>query len=150
MAYTYDSADLVTTTSSGRLNVVRLLVGDNNTNDPQLQDEEINFSLAQNNNNVYFSAAFCARLLAGKYARMVDTQLDGALQAMYSDRIKQYTLLAIQMTDMAKKMSGRNLGVVAGGISITAMDIVEANTDRPKPAFKVGQFDVDSSSDSYV
>jgi hypothetical protein len=145
MSYTYDPLDLVPTTSTGRLNIVRLLVGDNNTEDPQLQDEEVYFALAQNNNNVYFSASFCARLVASKYARMVNTQLDGALEAEYSDRVKQYTLLAIQMTEMAKKMSGKNLGVAGGGISNIAIAINENNTDRPKPAFKTGQFDNDSS-----
>lgn len=141
MSYTYDPTGLDTTTASGRLNVVRLLVGDNNETDQQLQDEEVVFALAQNNNNVYFTAAFCARLLASKYARMVNTQLDGALEAEYSDRIKQYTLLAIQMTDMAKRMSGKNLGVAGGGISKIAIGIAEANPDRPTPAFKVDQFE---------
>jgi len=145
MAYTYNSADLVTTTTSGRLNVVRLLIGDNNTLDQQLQDEEVNFALAQNNSNVYSAAEFCARLLASKYSRMVDTQLDGALQAMYSDRIKQYTLLAIQMNTMAKKMSGKNLGVSGGGISNIEITRVEQLTDRPEPAFKVDQFENESS-----
>jgi hypothetical protein len=141
MAYTYDPLDLVTTTSSGRLNVVRLLVGDNNVNDPQMQDEEINFALSENGDNVYFSAAFSARLLASKYARMVNTQLDGALEAEYSDRVKQYTILSIQLSELGKKMGGKSMGVVGGGISKVAMDSANADTDRPKPAFNVGQFD---------
>lgn len=141
MAYTYDPMDLVTTTPTGRLNAVRLLVGDNDIHNPQMQNEEINFSLSENNNNVYFSAAFCARLLASKYARMVNTQLDGALEAEYSDRIKQYTILAIQLSEMGKKMGGRNIGVAAGGISRMAMDTANKDADRPLPAFNIGQFD---------
>jgi hypothetical protein len=141
MAYTYDPLDLVTTTPAGRLNVVRLLIGDNNTDDPQMQNEEINFALSENGDNVYFSASFCARLLASKYARMVNTQLDGALEAEYSDRIKQYTLLSIQLSELGKKMGGKSMGVSAGGISKAAMDLANQNTDRPKPAFEVGQFD---------
>lgn len=141
MAYTYDPLDLVTTTSSGRLNVVRLLVGDNNTFDPQMQDEEINFALSENGSNVYFSAAFCARLLASKYARMVNTQLDGALEAEYSDRVKQYTILAIQLSELGKKMGGKAIGVSAGGISKVAMDAANQNTDRVKPSFNLGQYD---------
>lgn len=141
MAYTYDPADLVTTTPSGRLNVVRLLVGDNDATQQQMQNEEIEFSLSQNGSNVYFSAAFCARLLASKYARMVNTQLDGALEAEYSDRVKQYTILAIQLSELGKKMGGRNVGVSAGGISLSGMELANSDTDRPKPAFGVGQFD---------
>ena len=140
MAYTYNAADLNTTTTSGRLNAVRLLIGDNNSLDPQLQDEEITFSLAQTNNNVYFSGSFCARLIASKYSREVDTQLDGALEATYSDRVKHYTLLAIQLSEMGKRFNGKSLGVTAGGISLAEITIVESNTDRPEPAFKTDQF----------
>lgn len=140
MAWTYSSTTLNTTTSPGRLNVVRLLIGDVDTTDQQLQDEEINFGLTEAP-NVYYAAAYCCRLLAAKYSRMVDTQLDGALQAMYSDRIKNYNLLYVQMNEFAKKASGKNLGVFAGGISVIAVDLVNANSDRVKPVFNSGQFD---------
>lgn len=141
MTYTYDPSDLVTSTPTGRLNVVRLLVGDNNLHDQQMQDEEIYFALSENNNNVYFSASFCARLLASKYARMVNTQLDGALEAEYSDRIKQYTLLSIQLSELGKRVGGKSIGVSAGGISKTEMNAANQNTDRVKPEFTIGQFD---------
>lgn len=140
MAYSYNTNDLSITTSAGRLNVVRLLIGDTNELDQQLQNEEILFSLSQSGDNVYYAGSFCARLLASKYARMVDTQLDGALEATYSDRVKHYNLLAIQLSDMGKKYGGRSLGVLAGGISVTEINTVESNTDRPSPAFKVDQF----------
>ena len=143
MAWSYDPTDLDTETSPGQLNVVRLLIGDNQTGDPQMQDEEITFALSQNNNSVYQSAVYCCRLLASKYARMVNTQLDGALQAEYSDRAKQYITLAVQLSEMAKKASGSGggLGVSGGGVSISDMKVVEENTDRVKPAFRVGQFE---------
>lgn len=57
MAWSYDPTDLNTTTTSGRLNTVRLLIGDTNTLDQQLANEEITFSLSENNNNVYLKAA---------------------------------------------------------------------------------------------
>ena len=47
MAWSYDATDLGTSTASGRLNSVRLLVGDTDTNDQQVQNEEITFALAQ-------------------------------------------------------------------------------------------------------
>ena len=47
MAWTYDETDLVTTTSSGRLNVVRLLIGDTDTNDqPDDADDEPSWQIA--------------------------------------------------------------------------------------------------------
>ncbi len=141
----YNPSDLATTTPSGRLNTVRLLIGDTNINDPQLQDEEINFSLAQTNNNVYYAASFCCRLLVSKYSRMVDTQLDGALEASYSDRVKHYTALQLQMNDLGKKFGGATLGVYAGGISVTEMNLVNSDPNRVMPAFRIGQFDTPKS-----
>ena len=41
MAWTYDETDLDKTTTSGRLNVVRLLIGDTDTNDQLVKNEEI-------------------------------------------------------------------------------------------------------------
>ena len=140
MAYTYDASNLLVTTYSGRLNVVRLLIGDNVVADPQLQDEEINFSLSQTGDNVYFAGSYCARVLAGKYSREVDTQLDGALEAKYSDKVKQYNLLAIRLSEMGKKYSGKALGVVAGGISLADISTNDLDTDRPLPSFRMGQF----------
>lgn len=132
MAWTYDATDLTTTTAGGRLNSVRLLVGDTVTLDPQIQDEEITFALAQTGDNIYNAAYFVARLLVSKYSRLVDTQLDGALEAKYSDRIKHYNLLALQINELGKKAGGRSLGISAGGIPNT-------------PQFTVGQFDPDVS-----
>jgi len=54
--WSYSVTDLNTTTASGRLNSVRLLVGDTDTSDQLVQDEEINFALAQANDNVYYAA----------------------------------------------------------------------------------------------
>ena len=47
MAWSYDPTDLNTTTASGRLNTVRLLVGDTDTTDQQVQNEEVTFSLTE-------------------------------------------------------------------------------------------------------
>lgn len=141
MAWSYDTTKLDTTTVLGRTYVVRLLIGDTQEDDPQLQNEEIDFSLNQGNNNVYQSAIYCCRLLASKYSRMVNTQLDGALQAEYSDRARQYITLAIQLGELAKSATGKGMGAFAGGISITAVKLAEAETDRVKPAFRVGQFE---------
>ena len=89
MAWSYEETDLRTTTASGRLNTVRLLLGDTDSNDQQVQNEEIAFALAQNNNNVYYAGAWCARIVAAKYSRKVTTSIDNAISADYSDLAKQ-------------------------------------------------------------
>ena len=150
MAWSYSASDLNTTTSSGRINTVRLLVGDTDTTDQLVQNEEITFALSQTGDNVYYAAVWICRAIAAKFSRMVTTTLDGALSANYSDRAKQYTQLAIQIEAQGKKTSGKALGISAGGISVAAMDLANATTDRVPPAFGVTQFDNVEAGDGYI
>lgn len=139
MAWSYDETDLGTTTASGRLNSVRLLLGDTDTNDQQVQNEEITFALAQSNDNIYYAASWCARTVSAQYARKVTTSLDGSLSANYSDLSKQYSALAENLEYQGKK-AGAVVGIKAGGISKTAVDGVRANTDRIAPSFRRDRF----------
>ena len=139
MSWSYDPTDLDNTTASGRLNTVRLLVGDTDTNDQQVQNEEVTFSLSENNNNTYTSAAWIARVIASKYARMVTTQLDGALSANYSDLSKQYMQLADQL-EYQGKTNGAAVGILAGGITKSGIKAVRANTNRIEGSFRRDRF----------
>jgi hypothetical protein len=139
LSWSYDPTDLDNTTASGRLNTVRLLVGDTDTSGQQAQNEEIMFSLSENNNNTYTSAAWIARVIASKYARMVTTQLDGALSANYSDLSKQYMQLADQL-EYQGKTNGAAVGVLAGGITKSGIKAVRANTDRIEGSFRRDRF----------
>ena len=139
MAWTYDPSNLDTATSGGRLNVVRLLVGDTDTNDQQLDNQEIDFALAQSGDNVYFAAAWSARAVAGKYARKINTELDAALRADYSDLSGQYSKLAENLEFQGKKSSA-GVGIKAGGISKAVVQNVRQNTDRITPTFRRDRF----------
>lgn len=139
MAWSYEETDLRTTTASGRLNTVRLLLGDTDSNDQQVQNEEIAFALAQNNNNVYYAGAWCARIVAAKYSRKVTTSIDNAISADYSDLAKQYNKLAESLEYQGKK-SGAVVGVKAGGITKSGIDAVRANTNRITPSFRRDRF----------
>lgn len=150
MSWSYSPSDLNTTTASGRLNTVRLLVGDTDSSDPLAQNEEILFALSQTGNNVYYAAVWICRTVAAKFSRMVTTQLDGALSANYSDKAKQYNLLAVQIEAQGKKTSGKALGVSAGGISVAAMGVANSDPDRVMPAFSVNQFDNIEAGEGYL
>lgn len=139
MAWSYDPTDLDTATSSGRLNTVRLLVGDTNTEDQQVQNEEITFGLSENGNNVYYAGAWIARAIASKYSRQVTTRLDGALKAEYSDLSKQYKVLADDL-EYQGKTSGAVIGVLAGGITKSGIEVVRANTNRLEGSFRRDRF----------
>ena len=139
MAWSYEETDLRTTTASGRLNTVRLLLGDTDSNDQQVQNEEIAFALAQNNNNVYYAGAWCARIVAAKYSRKVTTSIDNAISADYSDLAKQYNKLAESLEYQGKK-SGAVVGIKAGGITKSGIDAVRANANRITPSFRRDRF----------
>jgi hypothetical protein len=139
MSWSYDPTDLNTTTASGRLNTVRLLVGDTETLDQQAQNEEITFALSENSDNVYYSGSWVARIVASKYSRKVNTSIDGALKADYSDLAKQYLLLADNL-EYQGKTSGAVIGVLAGGTTKTGIEVARANTDRVEGSFRRDRF----------
>jgi len=139
MAWSYNAADLNTTTAAGRINTVRLLVGDTDTNDQQVQNEEITFSLSENGDNVYYSGAWIARAISSKYSRKVTTQLSGALSADYSDLAKQYRVLADSL-EYQGKTSGASVGILAGGLTKSKVTSVRQNTDRIEGSFRRDRF----------
>lgn len=139
MAWSYDPSDLDTTTASGRLNTVRLLVGDTDSTDEQVQNEEINFGLSQNGNKVYYTAAWVARVIASKYSRRVTTELDGALKSEYSDLMKHYLTLADSL-EYQGKTSGASVGVLAGGITKSRVNSVREDTNRIEGSFRRDRF----------
>lgn len=144
--WSYDPTNLDTGTVAGRNNATRLLVGDTEILDQQVQDEEVTFALSQNSNNIYFAGAWTARVISSKYSRKVNTELSGALKADYSDLASQYSTLADSL-EYQGKTSGAVIGVLAGGITVARTAAVRANTNRVKPAFRKGQF---SNPQSYT
>jgi len=148
MSWSYDEDNLNTTTASGRLNVVRLLVGDTNVSDTQVQDQEIAFALTQTNNSTYYAAGWIARAISGKYARQVTIDLDDQLMAQYSDLAVQYSLLADRLEYQGKRTAGA-LGMIGGGISRADMENVRDNTDRNDPSFRRDQFKNPPDGSSY-
>ena len=116
MTVTYDPASLSVDTPTGRLYVVRLLVGDTDTDSAELQDEEINFALLTTLNKVYNAASYCATLLASKFSDRVNTELDGALKAEYSTLAENYRKLSVKLKEDGKIAEGTSLGIYVGGL----------------------------------
>ena len=143
MSWSYDNDTLNKTTSIGRKNSVRYLVGDTDDCNQMVQDEEILFSLSESNGNIYYAASEVAMALSSKFSIKVDTELDGAIKSNYSTLSKQYHDLASRLKQKALMKSGSALGVKAGGLSILDMTTNDENTDRVKPSFTKGQFDID-------
>ncbi len=147
MSWSYDSSVLTTTTAAGRLNTVRLLVGDTDIEEPLVQNEEITFALAQTSDSVYSAASYISGIIAAKYSRLVDTQLDGVLEEKYSDLAKNFRSLQKELKSMGQRVTGASLGVSAGGIKTSVVDTVEDDSERVAPAFTMNQFDFEGDGD---
>lgn len=148
MAWTYDNSP-GTDTAAERRDSVRLLIGDTDTNDQQVTDEEIAFFLSQVSNRIYNAAALSCRAISAKYSRLVDTTFD-EVSTDYSDRSKHYRELALVLEEQAKKYDGKSLRAFAGGISEAVIEAKDRLEDRPLPAFRRNQFrNLPSEEDSY-
>lgn len=130
MAWTYNIALL-----SQPRNLLRLLIGDTNSADPQLQDEELDKFLADSD-SVQRAAVKAARALQSRYARAVDKWV-GDLKILASQRARAYQLLA------EKLEGGSGLGGVpsAGGIRVSSKTTIEDDADLVGPSFRRGMFD---------
>jgi hypothetical protein len=135
MAWTY-GADPV---ASNR-DAVRLLVGDTDTNDQQLQDSEVEYFLGlfgvAGDSRVVPAAIRCCEALAAKYARQVDTTNQG-LQVGASKRSEHYRALADDLRDLETTVAE----VFLGGSKYSEADLMDDNNDLIPPVFRRAQND---------
>jgi len=140
MTWTYDPSNAGMDTAAERLDAVRLLIGDTDTNDQKLQDEEIVFFIEQSGNDVYLGAAQSARAIAGKYAVQVDTKFED-VSSDYSQMSENYYKLATRLEAQSKKYGSRGLGLpAAGGLTYSDIEANDLNDNRVQPKFKQDQF----------
>lgn len=118
-----------TTSAVARRDAVRLLVKDTVSTRPLIQDEELDFFLAENGNQVWGAAADACDALAAREAKsksVGDLSLSGMGES-YNDLARRYRMrVASQAIPFA------------GGISVSDKDSREGDTDRTAPAFTRG------------
>lgn len=124
---------------------IRFLVGDTDTTDQLLTDEEIAWvnteaSGTSTGTTALYDAAYrCCLTIASKLAREADKQV-GDLSVSMSQRAKAYREQAVSL----KELSGREGGVptpYAGGISISDKEVDQADSDLFRGRFRSGQFE---------
>lgn len=139
MTWTY-SGSPGTSSAPERRDAVRVLVGDTNTSDQQIDDEAISFNLAQAGDDIYRAASMTARQIAATYARRANTKLEG-VSVDYKGLQDSYLRLAGRLEKDATLYGSRGLGTpIAGGISVSDMEAEREDSDRPEPAFERRQF----------
>ena len=140
--WTYDTGNLNTVDEDGRKNIVRLLIGDTDSNDPQLQDEEILFALSSNKDNPNVAAIFAVNAIISKYARLVNIELDEAIREDYSDLIDNYKGLLSGLEKKAR-LSNNSIRIYATGLTLTDFEEARSDPNRIKPGIERGQWSKD-------
>ena len=140
--WTYDTGNLTTVDEDGRKNIVRLLIGDTDINDPQLQYEEILFALSSNKDNPNAAAIFAINAIISKYARLVNIELDEAIREDYSDLIDNYKGL---LSGLEKKVrfSNNSIRLYATGLTLTDFEEAWSDPNRIKPGIGQGKWSSD-------
>lgn len=129
MTWTYDSTDLSTDLAK-----VRLDIGDTNTYDQGLTDEEINRYL-----NVYDLAGATLRAAQALYAKWV-RDVDRSNLGMSASRSQKLQHLR-DLIDYLKARVGRRASPFVGGVSASSKESLEDDTDLVDSRTKRGQFD---------
>lgn len=126
MTWTYDSTDLSTDLAQ-----VRLRIGDTNTDDQLLTDEEINHYLGLKA-DVDLAAADCIEFgIIPKLSRDVDRSNLG-MSATRSQKVQHY----MDLVDRLRRGSWTGAEITSTGQSKAAQDANEADTDLIQPLFE--------------
>ena len=137
MTWTYDGDP-----SANEKDEVRFLVGDTDSTDQLVSDEEIAYAIAEES-NALLAAAKVAKAIMAKFARLVDKSV-GDLKLNFSQRMTHYKDLIDQLTERGTASAGIPY---SGGISITDKDNREDDTDRVDPTFKRDLHSIDEHYD---
>lgn len=119
---------------------VRFYVGDTDSSDPLLTDEEIDFALSEGG-SVRAAASLCADRLAAQYARLADLK-EGQLSISYSQRFEQ--MRAISETISAGATLADPAMPTAGAIFVADKTATEEDTSLVRPSFTVDMLDSES------
>ncbi len=121
MTWSYDNTVLTTSDKDA----VRLIIGDTDTGDQLLQNEEINYYITKHG-SVVRAASESARAVAAKYARLMSRSI-GGLQADFSAKYRQYLELADNL-DQNEQVSP--VGPYISGFLKSQHKTNDENTDR--------------------
>lgn len=104
-------------------------IGDTDSTDPQLQDEEIAYQLSQNGSPIWAAVACCSAL-AARYARQADKTL-GKMSISAGQRLQHY----LDLEKLLRRRAVANAQPYAGGLSIAERTAFAQNSDAVRPSF---------------
>lgn len=119
--------------SSSDKDAIRFLIGDTDTDDQLVNDEEITYLLTVEGNTL-LAAARAAESIAAKFSRLADRKI-GDYSESYNQKSEAYLKLASRLSAQAAK-SGSKPMPYAGGLSRSDKKSRELDSDRVKPDFE--------------
>ena len=122
--------------SSSTLNAVRFLVGDTDTTDQLISNEEITYFVTEFA-NARRAASEAARAIAAKYARLMSRSI-GGLSADFSAKYRQYLELA---DNLLTKEEMKPVALFISGYTKSQKEIVELDSDRESTFSRKGIMD---------
>lgn len=128
MTFSYDPSTLAADT----VDQVRLTIGDTVDTGHMLEDEEIQFFLDSNSENIYLASSRICTSLAARYSRLVDKNV-GDLRIRSSEKSKQFAAQAITLFNIYQRQ--RSAYIYAGGVTNSDKALDRANTDINQPSF---------------
>lgn len=147
MTWTYTNPD------TSYRDAIRLLIGDTDSTDPLLTDEEL-AAVAKREGGVasltaapdawgtaLAAAAACAMTLATKFAGQTGFSIGG-----YSEQSQARSERFSTLADELRAKAGRYAAPRATGLSVAGEDTRDADTDALQPAFRRGQHDFPGTS----
>lgn len=122
--------------SSTARDAVRFLIGDTDTTDQLITDEEISY-LVSIHGNTHRVASEACRAIAAKFARLMNRSI-GGLAADFSAKYRQYLELA---DNLLSKDEVIPVSPFISGFSRSAKEAEELDTDRETTFGRKGQHD---------
>lgn len=139
MTFSYNPADLASAevgsiagSTKGARYRVRLMLGDVEAITTQanrhLEDEEIDWRLSTVGNDELHGAVLSGEDLLAKWSHREVATVQSAMDQRWQN-------LRERVAGLRARLEGR-AGIAAGGISVSAKDAAESDTDRDRPSFQ--------------
>lgn len=111
--------------------LVRFLIGDTDSSEWLLQDEEITYLLSLYNGAAANAAIRACEMIIAKFSRLADESA-GQVSISFSQKSNSYRSM---LGTLRTRLATDDCKPSAGGISVSGKMIVEQNNDRVKPDF---------------
>lgn len=129
------------------LDQVRFLIGDTLSVQPLIQNEEINFAIAQQS-TLRLAAAVVLRALAARYTRYPNFAVGDVSASALSDVAEGFMRRARELDPTGVTAGSALCAPSFGGLTLSEKEMLDGDTDAVQPLFRKGADDYPGTSDS--